>query len=222
MRGSNCLSGICRYRTTISAYHLPRKFPRLLWSSSIYQKPINSVLPSSLAFLSASTPIIEQNMSNPANPANPPNTVAENVNLAPSLRQLELRCRLLDIERRGAIWQCDEFRNLLSSYLGESTADQPVGGSQSASAQVAPPPSSASTSAQQQHPVRLCLPGRALACNFCSLTVLPSCPLVRVCPDRCRVRVPRRIVPRERRMFIQVTEPAILHCESTRCPPLTL
>ncbi|KAI0253225.1 hypothetical protein BJV78DRAFT_221463 [Lactifluus subvellereus] len=165
-------------------------------------------------------------MSNPVNAANAPNTGPDKDNLAPSQRQLELRCQLLDIERRGAIWRCEEFRKLLSPYLGESTAELPAGGSRSAPAQVAP---SLATSAQQHHYVRpasppgeLCAPSSCLLPSDRSSLSL-SRPLARVCAPRCQVVVPRRIAPQERREFIQVTEPAAMpHRESTRCPQLTL
>ena len=38
-----------------------------------------------------------------------------------SLRQLELRCQLLDVDKRNAELRCEEYRKLLFAYLGEST-----------------------------------------------------------------------------------------------------
>jgi len=80
-------------------------------------------------------------MSDPENVPNM-NTAPDQDNRVPHLHQLDLQCHLLDIERRAAIWQSEQFRKLLSAYSRECTTRWPTGTSQPAPsvATSAPPP----------------------------------------------------------------------------------
>jgi hypothetical protein len=110
-------------------------------------------------------------MSNSA--ANRPTTQADQNLGALSQQQVELRCQLADVERRGAIWHYEEIRKVLSTYVGEGAAIL-LAGEQSAP--------SVSTSAGQQRPERCVRHGSPFLflfpfpCNvFLATLIIPPC-----------------------------------------------
>lgn len=73
--------------------------------------------------------------------------------IALTRRELDLRCRILEIERRSAVWQCGEYRKILeqlSGDVGQSTA-QPEGGGQPVGSSSQSAPATASDATRQRH-----------------------------------------------------------------------
>jgi hypothetical protein len=107
-------------------------------------------------------------MSNSA--ANTSHTEADQNVGAISQLQVELRCQLADVERRGAIWHYEEICNVLSTYVGGEGAAILLAGEQSA-------PSATTSSGQepQQQPERWVRHGSPFLFPFpCNVFLAPD------------------------------------------------
>ncbi|KAI0297560.1 hypothetical protein B0F90DRAFT_1738096 [Multifurca ochricompacta] len=58
--------------------------------------------------------------------ANPNAELAQHHNEVIARRRLELRCQILEIDKRIASLQCEEYRKLLSACLGENITERSV------------------------------------------------------------------------------------------------